>query len=72
MNDTARLGMLEFTIKRDLGGGPVAPKYTDSQEAILQILAITFAPVSVVSATLTIYWFVTMRRNFRHQSVFAT
>jgi len=47
-----------------------APALTASQENSLQILALTFATISVASAILAFYWFIKMRRSFRHESVY--
>jgi G protein-coupled receptor GPR1 len=38
-----------------------------SQQTTLQCLALAFSIVSVVSAILAFYWFVKMRRSFRHE-----
>lgn len=40
-----------------------------SEGNILQILALTFATISVASAILAFYWFVKMRRSFRHHLI---
>jgi hypothetical protein len=61
--------MMKSTVKRGLSDSNIAAKYTDSEEMIIQILALIFASVSTVSTALTFYWFFTMRRSFRHQSV---
>jgi len=34
---------------------------------ILSILSLTFASISVLSTLVTLYWFVRMRRSFRHE-----
>jgi hypothetical protein len=60
--------MLENNLKGGLGGTPnAALQYTDQEEYILQILAVTFASVSIASSILTAYWFINMRRAFRHK-----
>jgi hypothetical protein len=60
--------MGEPSLRRDLGGGPMtALQYTQGEEVILRVLALISASVSIVSTTLTVYWFWTMRRSFRHQ-----
>lgn len=46
-----------------------APEYTNLQEFILQVLAVVFAALSIVTTIVTVYWFFRMRRSFRHQSV---
>jgi G protein-coupled glucose receptor regulating Gpa2 len=62
--------MVDSTVKRGLGGSPItAPRYTEREEDVLNVLALIFASVSIVSTTLTVYWFMIMRRSFRHQSV---
>ncbi|KAG4030811.1 hypothetical protein MFRU_011g02630 [Monilinia fructicola] len=42
---------------------------SDSEGLILQTLALTFASVSVASSLLAFYWFVRMRRSFRHDLI---
>lgn len=54
---------------------PITSRYVaDDQHTkhtvyILTILSLTFASVSVVSTLSTLYWFVKMRRSFRHEQV---
>ncbi len=38
---------------------------------VLLILALTFASVSVLSTLAALYWFVKMKRSFRHECVFS-
>ena len=45
----------------------IAPALNPGQENTLQILALTFATISVASAILAGYWFIKMRRSFRHE-----
>lgn len=54
--------------QRGLGNttAPV-PDLSIRKQSNLQILAITFSSISVASAMLSFYWFVQMRRSFRHQ-----
>lgn len=57
---------------RGLGGSngnntSSAPSLSDGQKNTLQILALTFSTVSVASSVLTFYWFLKMRRSFRHE-----
>lgn len=40
---------------------------SDEQSKILQILALTFSVFSVASSFLAFYWFMKMRRSFRHE-----
>lgn len=40
---------------------------TPKQQLIIRTLAALFAAVSVLSALITFYWFVRMKRSFRHQ-----
>ncbi|KAK4199209.1 G protein-coupled glucose receptor regulating Gpa2-domain-containing protein [Triangularia verruculosa] len=44
-------------------------QHTQHTVYILTILSLTFASVSVVSTLSTLYWFVKMRRSFRHEQV---
>ena len=52
-----------------LGGNTtsVALEITLKQENVLQILALVFSVISVASAILAFYWFMKMRRSFRHE-----
>jgi G protein-coupled receptor GPR1 len=63
--------MLEMRIQsRGLSGNkttPPAPEISHSEENILQILALVFSIISVTSAILAFYWFIRMRRSFRHE-----
>lgn len=43
------------------------PVVSPPQQHVIQILALTFSVVSVASAILAFYWFVKMRRSFRHE-----
>ncbi|KAG4440658.1 hypothetical protein IFR05_003856 [Cadophora sp. M221] len=59
---------------RGLGGSngnntSSAPSLSDGQKNTLQILALTFSAVSVASSVLTFYWFLKMRRSFRHDLI---
>jgi len=40
---------------------------TDAQTNVLQILALVFSSFSVASSVLAFYWFMKMRRSFRHE-----
>lgn len=52
----------------DGGDGTVAaPALTAAQKNLLQILAASFSIISVASSVLTFYWFLKMRRSFRHE-----
>ncbi|RDW80485.1 hypothetical protein BP5796_05183 [Coleophoma crateriformis] len=42
---------------------------SDHEAYVLQCLALSFSVVSVASATLAFYWFVKMRRSFRHDLI---
>ncbi|KAK0667783.1 G protein-coupled glucose receptor regulating Gpa2-domain-containing protein [Cercophora samala] len=44
-------------------------QHTQHTVYILTILSLTFASVSVVSTLSTLYWFVKMRRSFRHELI---
>jgi len=46
-----------------------AQRLKDSQENTLQCLALVFSTFSVASAILAFYWFMKMRRSFRHEYV---
>ncbi|CZS88549.1 related to G protein-coupled receptor [Rhynchosporium graminicola] len=56
---------------RGLGGNNTspAPSLSDGQKNILQTLAVTFSTISVASSLLTFYWFMKMRRSFRHDLI---
>ena len=54
---------------RDNNNAGTSPALTTRQENVLQVLGLTFATISVASALLAGYWFVKMRRSFRHQYV---
>ncbi|KAK0120766.1 hypothetical protein ONS96_010968 [Cadophora gregata f. sp. sojae] len=59
---------------RGLGGSDgnntsSAPSLSDDQKNTLQILALTFSAISVASSVLTFYWFLKMRRSFRHDLI---
>jgi G protein-coupled receptor GPR1 len=41
--------------------------FTPSEENTLQALALAFSMISVSSAILAFYWFIKMRRSFRHE-----
>ncbi len=43
--------------------------YSTDQVFAIQIVACTLAGLSLVSALLTFYWFLKMKKKFRHQSV---
>jgi hypothetical protein len=71
--------LLGVLLERTLSGGFAAPLLArddsidvdmDRQQyitRILMILSLTFASVSVLSTLFTLYWFVRMRRGFRHE-----
>ncbi|KAK4177112.1 G protein-coupled glucose receptor regulating Gpa2-domain-containing protein [Triangularia setosa] len=44
-------------------------QHTQHTVYILTILSLTFASVSVISTLSTLYWFVKMRRSFRHELI---
>lgn len=55
---------------RGLGGNKTtaaAPEISPADENILQILALVFSVISVTSSILAFYWFIKMRRSFRHE-----
>ena len=41
--------------------------YSDHQDHVLRLLAVASSSISLVTAVVTGYWFVRMRRSFRHQ-----
>ncbi len=43
--------------------------FTAREKHIQQILAVTFASMSILSALLTMYWFVRLKRVYRHQLI---
>lgn len=45
------------------------PAITPHEGYILQCIALTFATISVASSVLAFYWFVKMRRTFRHDLI---
>jgi G protein-coupled receptor GPR1 len=63
--------MLELRMEsRGLGGNQTttpAPEISPADENILQILALVFSTISVTSSILAFYWFIKMRRSFRHE-----
>jgi len=63
--------VLEMRIEtRGLGGNNttiLAPEISPADENILQILALVFSIISVTSSILAFYWFIKMRRSFRHE-----
>ncbi|EKD21706.1 uncharacterized protein L3040_004929 [Drepanopeziza brunnea f. sp. 'multigermtubi'] len=69
--DAMRLGNLVLPA-RGLGGGVgtiSAHAFNAAQKNTLQILAVTFSTISVASSVLTFYWFLKMRRSFRHDLI---
>ena len=54
---------------RGLGGSSDSPSLSDDNGQIFKLLEICAAIVSVVSAVVTFYWFLKMRRSFRHEYV---
>jgi G protein-coupled receptor GPR1 len=65
--------MLETRIEsRGVGGVngnhiSIALEISPADEKILQILALVFSVISVASSILAFYWFIKMRRSFRHE-----
>ncbi|KAH6676735.1 G protein-coupled glucose receptor regulating Gpa2-domain-containing protein [Halenospora varia] len=47
----------------------ITPAVTPHEGYILQCIALTFATISVASSILAFYWFVKMRRTFRHDLI---
>lgn len=59
--------MLEVST-RDIGDNTnEGQSVSESEGLITQKLSLTFATVSVASSVLAFYWFVRMRRSFRHE-----
>lgn len=55
---------------RNLSSNITAGEFISPAEGnTLQILALTFATISVASAILAFYWFIKMRRTFRHDLI---
>jgi G protein-coupled receptor GPR1 len=54
-------------LARGLGGNSTGVHLSPSQGNTLQVLAVSFSTISVASAILAFYWFVKMRRSFRHE-----
>jgi len=48
---------------------PIEPTiiFTPHQQYVAQVLALTAASISIVASMITSYWFLKMRRTFRHQ-----
>ena len=46
-----------------------ANSFTAHQKYIQQILAVTFASISILSALVTIYWFVRLKKIYRYQLI---
>lgn len=46
--------------------------YTRQEQQIQQVLAVASSSISMLSGFISFYWFVTMKRNFRHQYVDGT
>jgi G protein-coupled receptor GPR1 len=55
--------------ERGLGGNNTgtAISLSPAEGNILQILALVFSIISVTSSILAFYWFIKMRRSFRHE-----
>ncbi|KAI0999800.1 hypothetical protein K3495_g8398 [Podosphaera aphanis] len=51
------------------GDDHIFPRITPREQHILMIVALVSALISVASSTLAFYWFVKMRRNFRHDLI---
>jgi G protein-coupled receptor GPR1 len=64
-------GMVDIRLERRALGDShnltTHPVITIEQGNILQILALVFSAVSVASSGLAFYWFIKMRRSFRHE-----
>lgn len=59
--------VLQFS-SRDIGDNTnEGQDVSISEGLVLQKLALTFATASVASSILAFYWFVRMRRSFRHE-----
>lgn len=59
--------VLQFS-SRDIGDNTnEGQDVSISEGLILQKLALSFATASVASSILAFYWFVRMRRSFRHE-----
>jgi len=62
--------MFEMRVQtRGLGGNDTstAMLISPAEGNILQILALVFSIISVASSILAFYWFIKMRRSFRHE-----
>ena len=59
----------EYLIARGLGSSlDKNNHFTDHQILIEQALAITCAGISILAGSIVSYWFIRMRRTFRHKS----
>jgi homoserine acetyltransferase len=55
-------------VATELGSSlPTSNDFTDSQNIIRDALGVAAASISVIGCLLAFYWFVRMRRSFRHQ-----
>lgn len=53
---------------RGLGASePLRPPYDPQKRFDLQVIALSFSTISVASSILAFYWFLKMRRTFRHE-----
>jgi G protein-coupled receptor GPR1 len=69
LQDALRLAVLS----RDLGQHQKdAPPFSKRQFTILEALAVTFASFSLFASLVSFYWFLRMRRSFRHEYVIQT
>lgn len=56
--------------RRGLGGiSEKSNNYTRQEQHIQQVVAVASASISMLSAFVSFYWFVKMKRNFRHQLI---
>ena len=62
--------MMQFVSSRGLSGVyEKGNNYTLQEQRIQQILAVTSSSISLLSGFITFYWFITMKRKFRHEYV---
>ncbi len=66
-----RRDIQQFLRRQNARHGQFHPNalYSQDQVFAIQIVACTLAGLSLVSALLTFYWFLKMKKKFRHQSV---
>lgn len=52
---------------RALDGTDIPDSLSGSQARILRLVSLSFSSISIFMALVTFYWFLRMRRSFRHE-----